>query len=284
MSIEKPPALPADISELLARAQAVEVPSASARETILSRVQETVSAPAAVASAEAPATTTVTPPVDEALKHSSLQRSKWAAGATVSVVVASALIFANFDEQTTDTDISAPQMDSVTASEARPDEGNEVRTGEQNTTGTDLSLAGPVAPSTATTPTQLPTQETAADPMVVTEPRTQDRDEIPQIRRKTAVDSVPTATQGERRPSERSLLERARRQFLSGRYSKALHILRRHQSLYRRGVLAEERDALRIRALISVGRRSEAERYGEKFLSRYPNSIHRSVIRDAFAQ
>ena len=96
-------------------------------------------------------------------------------------------------------------------------------------------------------------------------------------RRQLATDA-PTTTP---LPSEQSLLRRARRQFLAQNYLTALSTLRRHRLLYRNGVLAEERDALSIRALAKRGSTERARKLGQTFLQRYPGSIHIPVIQNA---
>ena len=47
------------------------------------------------------------------------------------------------------------------------------------------------------------------------------------------------------------------------------------------GVLAQEREALIIEALLSLGERERARSLAKKFLSRYPNSPHASSARRA---
>jgi hypothetical protein len=58
-------------------------------------------------------------------------------------------------------------------------------------------------------------------------------------------------------------------------------MLRRHADRFPSGVLAEEREALAVRALAAAGRRSEAEVRGRAFAAKYPESIMRPAVESA---
>src|SRR5258705_5468769 len=58
---------------------------------------------------------------------------------------------------------------------------------------------------------------------------------------------------------ELGLLEPARSNIARGDFNGALAAIARHQRDYPRGQLAEEREALRVRALWGMGRKAEAE-------------------------
>ncbi len=77
---------------------------------------------------------------------------------------------------------------------------------------------------------------------------------------------------------EQALLDRGRRALREGRAGGALRAANEHASRYRNGRLAEERDALRVRALEKVGDREASRRAARSFLSRYPSSIHRLAV------
>lgn len=71
---------------------------------------------------------------------------------------------------------------------------------------------------------------------------------------------------------ELALLEPARRSIARSDFSAALAAIARHQHEYPRGQLAEEREALRVRALWGMGDRDAAERAADLFRKRYPHS------------
>lgn len=61
----------------------------------------------------------------------------------------------------------------------------------------------------------------------------------------------------------------------------ALVLVDRHARTFPAGVLAEEREALRIRALLALARTTDARRHATEFVARYPRSIHRSIAERA---
>jgi outer membrane protein assembly factor BamD (BamD/ComL family) len=71
---------------------------------------------------------------------------------------------------------------------------------------------------------------------------------------------------------ELELLQPARRSIATGSFSQALAELARHQREYPTGQLAQEREALRVRALWGTGQRAEAEQAAAVFRKRYPRS------------
>jgi hypothetical protein len=71
---------------------------------------------------------------------------------------------------------------------------------------------------------------------------------------------------------ELQLLEPARKSIAQGELGAALAAIARHQREYPRGQLAEEREALRVRALWGMGARAEAESAAAVFRKRYPHS------------
>lgn len=75
------------------------------------------------------------------------------------------------------------------------------------------------------------------------------------------------------RPSEISLIAGARNS-LESAPQKALSLLSEHAKLYPSGVLAEEREVLRIRALKSLGREKDAKAQQQKFHQEHPESVH----------
>lgn len=71
----------------------------------------------------------------------------------------------------------------------------------------------------------------------------------------------------------------AREALLAGRTTDALRQLDRARAEFPGGALAEEREALKVRALIAAGDRAAARERGETFLRTFPKSPHASEIR-----
>jgi hypothetical protein len=83
--------------------------------------------------------------------------------------------------------------------------------------------------------------------------------------------------------AERELLDLARLALTSGHPNEALESVSEHQRRFRDGVLAEEREALAINALVLSSRYGEARDRAERFLRRYPDSLLRSSVEAAVA-
>jgi len=73
--------------------------------------------------------------------------------------------------------------------------------------------------------------------------------------------------------AERRLLDAARAALVAGDSETGLDRLGRHARQFPRGVLAEERAALTVDALVAAGRYDEAKRRADAFSTRYPGSI-----------
>ncbi len=71
---------------------------------------------------------------------------------------------------------------------------------------------------------------------------------------------------------ELTLLEPARRSIAQSDFAGALAAIARHQREYPRGQLAEEREALRVRAIWGMGDKVAAESAAARFRKRYPHS------------
>ncbi len=83
--------------------------------------------------------------------------------------------------------------------------------------------------------------------------------------------------------AERALVERARVALSRHQGTMALDALAEHETTFPRGRLVEEREALRVRALVDAGRRSEAEAKARAFRARWPNSVFLSAVDLAIA-
>jgi hypothetical protein len=77
---------------------------------------------------------------------------------------------------------------------------------------------------------------------------------------------------------ELQLLSRAREDDARGDYGQVLELAAEHERTHPNGRLAEEREALRVKALVSVGQAGEARRVGAKFRRRFPRSVLLSKV------
>lgn len=83
---------------------------------------------------------------------------------------------------------------------------------------------------------------------------------------------APSAVSVDTTANERALLDQARRSLREGDGTKALELIDRHAHDYPRGALVEERELLRVNALVAVGRMDEAKTRAHAFKKRYPTS------------
>ncbi len=79
--------------------------------------------------------------------------------------------------------------------------------------------------------------------------------------------------------AEMRLLERAQ-QALEQAPRKTLRLLRDHHDQCPRGAFEQEREALAVEALFTIGRSQAAAKRGQAFLERFPGSVHAPRIRD----
>ena len=71
---------------------------------------------------------------------------------------------------------------------------------------------------------------------------------------------------------ELRVLQPAREAVARQDFNSALSSIAEHQRLFPSGRLTEEREALRVKALLGVGRTAEAQRAGATFRARFPRS------------
>jgi hypothetical protein len=71
---------------------------------------------------------------------------------------------------------------------------------------------------------------------------------------------------------ELRVLQPAQRAVAQGSFASALAVIAEHQRRFPSGRLAEEREALRVKALLGLGRSAEAQRTGAAFRKRFPRS------------
>jgi len=72
---------------------------------------------------------------------------------------------------------------------------------------------------------------------------------------------------------ELAVLQPARSAIVRGDFAAALQAVSEHSRLFPAGLLGEERDALRVRALSGLHRSEEANRAVAAFRRRYPRSV-----------
>jgi len=89
-------------------------------------------------------------------------------------------------------------------------------------------------------------------------------------------ETIPRSTGGARAPGpaeEQALIEAIRHGLAAHDYSRALTLIGEHSRRFPRGIFVEEREAMRIKALWSLGRVSQARALTTSFRGRYPNSV-----------
>jgi hypothetical protein len=87
--------------------------------------------------------------------------------------------------------------------------------------------------------------------------------------------STKSSATGSRGASQEELrfLLRARQADARGDYAKVLNLLAQHQHQYPVGRLAEEREVLRVKALVGLGRRGQARQVAANFHREFPRSV-----------
>ncbi|MET0790444.1 MAG: hypothetical protein ABW061_02895 [Polyangiaceae bacterium] len=82
---------------------------------------------------------------------------------------------------------------------------------------------------------------------------------------------------------ERALLDRARADAAHGEPGHAFDVTEQHRQRFPQGRLTEEREALAIRALLSLGRTADARARAQTFRSTYPNSFLMPALESALS-
>jgi hypothetical protein len=75
----------------------------------------------------------------------------------------------------------------------------------------------------------------------------------------------------------------ARAAVARGDYAAALTPIAEHARRFRDGRLAEEREALRVKTLVGLGRTEEAQRAASAFQARFPRSVLSPAVRQMSA-
>jgi hypothetical protein len=88
------------------------------------------------------------------------------------------------------------------------------------------------------------------------------------------------ARQDDTAVEELRLLESARKANARGDYASVLALVAEHGRTYPRGRLTEEREVLRVKALVGLGRSAEARQSAARFRRQFPRSVLLPTIED----
>jgi len=144
--------------------------------------------------------------------------------------------------------------------------------------------AGPEPSATQAAPSPIVKPEASpvsTDGTTLAAPSALDKDSAPSDA-PSGVAAFPEATRANS-PEDATLLEsrrvnQARAALQAGHARSALTQLDAVAAEFPNGVLGQERDALRIEALLGLGERQRARAIAEQFLSRYPHSPHAAAV------
>ena len=98
-----------------------------------------------------------------------------------------------------------------------------------------------------------------------------------------AVNRVVSSLRKDSRLEELELLDRARQADARGDYASVLAITTAHDRRYPVGHLAEEREVLRVKALVGLGRGQQAREVAAKFRRSFPRSVLLPKIEEMLA-
>jgi hypothetical protein len=136
----------------------------------------------------------------------------------------------------------------------------------------DPKASPSAAPATSATPTELQA------------PATADKAAAPAVVPSAESSANPRLVNGTGELArERAILDQARARIAAGEPVRALDFVERHERRYPQGALSEEREALAVNALVTVGRYREAAQRGEAFRTRYPQSLLTPSVEAALA-
>jgi hypothetical protein len=96
----------------------------------------------------------------------------------------------------------------------------------------------------------------------------------PPAPKKSERDAAPRrANTADAHALELGVLQRARAAVASGQFPTALDAIAEHQRRFPNGILQEEREALRVKALAGLGKTEEARKAALRFGEKFPNSV-----------
>jgi len=95
--------------------------------------------------------------------------------------------------------------------------------------------------------------------------------------------SSPSRSHASQLSAERVILDEARTAISQGDAQRGLDRLERHRRLFPNALLAEERDALQVQALVKAARYEEARARADSFRKRTPDSLFLPMVDAAIA-
>ena len=108
-------------------------------------------------------------------------------------------------------------------------------------------------------------------------------DSLPQASVAPASPRAPAASAAIAGPSEMSVLKEAQ-DALASDPARSLELTKTHERAFPRGGFAEEREVIRIDALMRLGRSTDARERAKAFYVRFPDSAHRARIEALLAK
>lgn len=142
------------------------------------------------------------------------------------------------------------------------------------------SLSVPTSKSPAHAPLSAPSAPMVLPPVSTASPAPAAATELPDSSSHGSANPEPSVA-NHRAPqskhdalsAELLLLSRARQADARGDFTGVLTTLAEHERSYPAGRLSEEREVLRVKALVALGRIDEARRAGARFARRFPRSV-----------
>ncbi len=272
------PPLSPDALRLLSHEREAPGPSSEMMARVAARMDASLAAPSTVTTTAGGVSTT-----------GGLTAMQWVTAAVVSAGLATAGLMAwrapGGDVDPTATQRLYPSAASAPASSAAP---NAV----QNTAS---AVAAPHSVPMAVAPLPVSPPSSAERAVVVIEARgaesTSSRkiDRLPLEAALSAADDAPTTVP--KRPlqradleGERRILSQARTALRAGDSAAALALIGEHRASHPGGALIEEREALRILALVARGDHDAATKAAQRFHARFKKSLHDGAIRAALGE
>jgi hypothetical protein len=135
-------------------------------------------------------------------------------------------------------------------------------------------LPEPASVAPAPTPDELAPSPTMAKTPRVAHSRGGERDTV----HRTSIATQTPEGRTERPPTDEFALLRAARQAIGDRPARALALTSEHARIFPAGMLAQEREAIAVEALVKLGRASQAQTRARAFLAAHPDSPYKSRI------
>ncbi len=153
-----------------------------------------------------------------------------------------------------------------------------VESGPEHVAPAPSPIVAPVPEHAASAPSPI-VEPPAPAPTVVEHPLPSATGHTP--RTHVAPPAAPSQAAPATVDDEAALLANATRALAHGDYDQALGIVAEHARRFANGVLAEERGALELEALLGLGRGDEAAVAARRFASSYPHSVHAPLVERA---